>query len=114
MQRRVCISEKNLRALRAALVLASTFVSAVLAAQSQTVTTFEGIDASQYVLHEKPQHDVDPNGAVGTKQFMEWTNVVFQAYDKASGQPVWPAGPVRGTWPWKSNKILAAIIGAGK
>jgi len=118
-QRRICLSGKNpiparsLRPVGAALVLAGTLVSVVLAAQSvqaQTVTTFEGIDASQYVLHERPQHDVDPNGAVGTKQFMEWTNVVFQAYDKVSGQPVWSAGPVQGTLPWKSNKITGCDI----
>ena len=30
----------------------------------------------------RPEFDVDPNGAVGTKQYMEWVNVYFQAYDK--------------------------------
>lgn len=106
-------SGKGLRPLAALLLFASAFVSVVLAApslQAQTVTSFEGIAASQYGAHEKPQHDVDPNGAVGTKQFMEWTNEVFQAYDKSSGQPVWSAGPVQGNWPWKSNKILGCDI----
>jgi hypothetical protein len=55
--------------------------------KAQTVTTFEGIDASQLT---SPEFDVDPNGAVGTKQFMDWTNVAFQAYDKVSFAPVWP------------------------
>ena len=44
---------------------------------AQTVTTFEGIDASQ-VAH--PELDVDPNGAVGTKQYMEWTNAMSSAH----------------------------------
>lgn len=112
-QIRVSIWERRLRWASAALAFAILFVPAIFVVPSlkaQTVTTFEGIDASQYVAHEKPQHDVDPNGAVGTKQFMEWTNVVFQAYDKSSGQPVWSAGPVQGTWPWKTNKILGCDI----
>jgi Abnormal spindle-like microcephaly-assoc'd, ASPM-SPD-2-Hydin len=70
---------------------------------AQTVTTFEGIDASQLT---RPQLDVDPNGAIGTKQFMEWTNVYFQAYDKVTFAPVWSA-PQSGTSPWTKNGITA-------
>jgi hypothetical protein len=63
-------------------------------AQAQRVHSFEGMDASQT---GSSNHDVDPNGAVGTKQYMEWTNVAFQAYDKASpNAPVWSA-PQGGT-----------------
>ena len=47
--------------------------------QAQTVNTFEGIDASQLA---NPGFDIDPNGAVGTKQFMEWVNVAYQATTK--------------------------------
>src|SRR5579863_4908227 len=65
----------------------------VLGGHAQTVTTFEGIDASQ-LAH--PEFDVDPNGAIGTKQFMEWTNVYYQAWDKNSFAPIWPK-PVVGT-----------------
>lgn len=64
-----------------------------ITARAQTVTTFEGIDASQ-VPH--PETDIDPNGAVGTKQYMEWTNVNYQAFDKDTFAPVWStpqAGP---------------------
>ncbi len=78
---------------------------------AQTVTTFEGIDASQL---RHPEFDVDPNGAVGTKQFMEWTNVYFQAYDKVTFAPVWST-PQSGITPWTSNGITAcnSITGDG-
>ena len=66
---------------------------------SQTVTTFEGIDASQLA---SPKNDIDPNGAVGTLQYLEWTNVYFQAFDKVTFAPVWPA-PKAGTSPWTQN-----------
>ncbi len=72
--------------------LALYFFAAVVVAlgcsavHAQTVTSFEGIDASQ-VPH--PETDVDPNGAVGTKQYMEWTNVNYQAFDKVTFAPVW-------------------------
>jgi hypothetical protein len=70
---------------------------------AQTVTTFEGIDASQ-VAH--PEHNVDENGAVGTKQYMEWTNVNFQAWDKVTLAPVWST-PQSGLSPWQNNGITA-------
>ena len=66
--------------------------------QAQTVNTFEGIDASQLT---NPGFDIDPNGAVGTKQFMEWVNVAYQAYDKVTFAPVWSA-PQAGATPWKN------------
>jgi len=68
-------------------------------AQAQTVTSFEGIDDSQV---PNPQIDIDPNGAVGTKQYMEWINVYYQAYDKNTFAPVWPTAQV-GTTPWSAN-----------
>jgi len=67
--------------------------------QAQTVTTFEGIDVSQ-LAHQ--QIDFDPNGAVGTKQYMEWVNVAYQAYDKTTFAPVW-ATPQAGNLPWRIN-----------
>jgi hypothetical protein len=67
--------------------------------QAQTVTTFEGVDASQ-LAHQ--QIDFDPNGAVGTKQYMEWVNVAYQAYDKTTFAPVW-ATPQVGNLPWRTN-----------
>lgn len=76
---------------------------------AQTVSSFEGIDASQL---SHPEFDVDPNGAVGTKQFMEWTNVAFQAYDKVTFAPVWPT-PQLGISPWQNNGISACNSIAG-
>jgi hypothetical protein len=70
-----------------------------LGLQAQTVSTFEGIDASQVA---KPNYDIDPNGAVGTKQYMEWTNVYYQAWNKTTLAPVW-SKPVAGTTPWTTN-----------
>ena len=69
--------------------------------RAQTVTTFEGIDASQ-VAH--PDMDADANGAVGTKQYMEWTNVYYQAYDKTTFAPVWPT-PQLTTTPFVNNGL---------
>lgn len=68
---------------------------------AQVVTTFEGIDASQLA---SPDYDVDPNGAVGTKQFMEWTNAYFQAYDKTTFAPVWST-PQSASSPWTNNGV---------
>jgi hypothetical protein len=45
--------------------------------------------------------DVDPNGAVGTKQFMEYVNTEYQAYNKITFQPVWPSPQPIGT-PWSA------------
>jgi hypothetical protein len=70
--------------------------------RAQTVQSFEGIDASQ--LSPPRQHDVDPNGAIGTKQYLEWTNVAFQAYDKVTHAPVW-SSPQLGTQWFRNNNI---------
>ena len=75
------------------------FASAVLESHAQTITTFEGMDASQLA---KAEFDVDPNGAVGTKQFMEWANPYFQAWDKKTWTPVWST-PQLGTSPFTTN-----------
>src|SRR5580700_8654665 len=87
--------------LLAALILFSPWLT-----QAQTVTSFEGIDASE-LAH--PEHDIDPNGAIGTKQYMEWTNVAFQAYDKVTLEPVWSTPP-GGSSPWKHNGIHNCVI----
>lgn len=79
--------------------------------RAQTVTTFEGIDASQLT---NPGFDIDPNGAVGTKHFMEWVNVAYQAYDKVTFAPVWSV-PQLGSTPWKNAGLTncSVIIGDG-
>jgi len=43
--------------------------------------SFKGITASQLT---SPGYDIDPSGAVGTKQFMEYVNTYYQAYSKVS------------------------------
>jgi hypothetical protein len=53
---------------------------------AQTVASFDGITAAEVAA---PEYDVDPNGAVGTKQFMEYVNLYYQAYDKVTFAPVW-------------------------
>src|SRR5215469_8912656 len=83
-----------------------------LGVQAQTVTTFEGIDATQV---PKPNFDIDPNGAVGTKQFVEWTNVYYQAWSKTSPfTKVWTT-PKPGTTPFTTNGVTncANIAGDG-
>jgi len=81
------------------------------ASLAQTVTSFEGIDALQLA---NAQLDIDPNGAVGTKQYMEWVNVYYQAYDKVTFAPVWST-PQSGTTPWKNANLSAcgSIAGDG-
>ncbi len=60
------------------------------------VTSFDGLTQSDAALNE----DVDPNGAVGTKQYMEYVNTVYQAYDKVTGSAVWPsAQQIKTLWP---------------
>jgi hypothetical protein len=82
-----------LRRIQQTALLFSLFLSGSLG-ECQVVSSFEGIDASQV---SAPEFDVDPNGAVGTKQYLEWTNVNFQAFDKASpNAAVWPK-PQKGT-----------------
>jgi hypothetical protein len=86
------------------LLLAST-------ALAQSVTSFDGIDASQVA---KPEYDVDPNGAVGTKQFMEYVNLYYQAYDKVTFAPVWSAPqPVSAPFTKNGLNACASISGDG-
>jgi hypothetical protein len=60
------------------------------------VTSFVGLKQSDGAANE----DVDPNGAVGTKQFMEYVNTSFQAYDKVTGKAVWSSAQQLETlWP---------------
>ena len=84
---------------RYTLLSALLLVLGVFGAHAQTVTTFEGIDASQVTM---PEFDIDPNGAVGTKQFMEWVNPWYQAWDKSTFAAVWPK-PQAGTTPFTTN-----------
>jgi len=79
--------------------------------QAQTVTSFEGIDASQQ-QNNVVKRDVDPNGSVGTKQYMEWVNISLQAWDKTTFQPVWPNPILAGTL-WANNQNTPDCAGNG-
>ena len=82
-----------------------------LSSAGQTVTSFDGIAASQV---SKPEDDVDPNGAVGTKQFMQYVNLYYQAYDKVTFAPVWSV-PQPVSTPFTKTGLTAcgAISGDG-
>jgi hypothetical protein len=60
------------------------------------VTSFDGMIYSDSPLNA---NDVDPNGAVGTKQYMEYVNNFYQAYDKVTKLRVWPK-PQSIATPW--------------
>jgi centrosomal CEP192-like protein len=81
-------------------------------AHAQTVTTFEGIDASQVA---KPLTDFDPNGAVGTKQYMEWIDFYYQAWSKTSPYTAVWSKPQVGTTPFTANGLTqcSSIEGDG-
>jgi hypothetical protein len=82
-------------------ILTAILVFVFQLAPAQVITSFDGIDASQL---SNQQIDFDPNGAVGTKQYMEWVDVYYQAYDKITLAPVW-ADPQLGTQPWRTNNM---------
>lgn len=92
-------------------ILTLAFVFLTSWSMAQTVTSFEGIDASQLA---SPEYDVDPNGAVGTKQFMQYVNLSYQAFDKVTFVPVWST-PQPVSTPFTKNgvTICEAISGDG-
>ncbi len=50
---------------------------------------------------------MDPNGAVGTKQYVEYVNTAFQAYDIVTGQTVWRAHKqIETLWPYGSKAAM--------
>jgi hypothetical protein len=79
-----------------ALTLASWFLATL--AGAQTVTSFEGIDAST-PGSGATLRVVDPNGAVGTKQYLEWIDTAYQGYNKTTFAPVYSSLPA-GDTPW--------------
>jgi hypothetical protein len=85
-----------------ALIVLSLTLSS-LSLRAQTVTSFEGIDASQLA---NPEFDVDPNGAVGTKQFMQYVNLSYQAFDKVTFAPVWST-PQPVSTPFANNGLTS-------
>jgi hypothetical protein len=90
-------------------ILTLLFVFVTSWSVAQTVTSFDGIYAAQ-VGH--PEYDIDPNGAVGTKQYMEWINVYYQAYDKVTLAPVWST-PQTATTPFSAAGVTACTNFSG-
>jgi hypothetical protein len=84
------------------------FVSAFASSQVD-VRSFEGMNASKV---SSAGLDVDPNGAVGTKQYLEWVNAAFQGYDKKTFAPVY-ASPVSGDAPFIRNGLKLCSGNAG-
>ena len=73
-----------------------------------TAGSFAGMYAAQVPA---PGYDVDPSGAVGTKQFMEYVNTYYQAYSKtAPYTPVWST-PQSFTTPFASLPNCSVITG---
>jgi hypothetical protein len=89
-------------------VLTLLFALAPCAMRAQTVTSFEGIDASQV---SQPSYAVDATGAVGTKQYMQWVNSYYQAFDKTTFATVW-SSPENGDTPWQ-NAGMSNCYGSG-
>jgi hypothetical protein len=75
---------------------------------AQTVKSFEGIDAAQLL---NPRLTIDPNGAVGTKQYMEWVNGYYQAFDKTTSAKIWTAPQAITAFPWGGNAKNCTNVG---
>ena len=75
---------------------------------AQTVKSFEGIDAAQLL---SPRQTIDPNGAVGTKQYVEWVNGYYQAFDKTTSAALWTNPLAISNLGWGSNAPVCANIG---
>src|SRR6202161_2110996 len=74
------------------------------------VCTLEGIDASQI---QGVGANVDPNGAVGTSQYLEWADPVYQGYSKTFPYTaVWSA-PVDGSTPWRYHGLPNCVGSSG-
>jgi len=71
--------------------------------------SFDGIDASQVRV---AGFDVDPNGAVGTKQYLEWVNSAYQGFDKKSFAPIY-SSPRSGDTPFLSSGLPQCVGNEG-
>lgn len=69
------------------------------------ITSFSGMGPGS----ASPAQDVDPVGAAGTTQFLQYVNTYFQAYDKVTQQPLLPVGgpiapqPIGTAWSGGAN-----------
>src|SRR5271169_402993 len=78
-------------------LVALLFLSGLSIAQIAP-NSFEGIDASTAKSNARCCV-IDPNGAVGTKQYLEWVDTAYQGYDKTTFAPVYSA-PLAADTPW--------------
>jgi hypothetical protein len=85
----------------------STPVNATLTVNP--ITSFDGLDSTE-VAGGSTEDDIDPNGAVGTKQYMEYVNTSYQGYDKTTFAPVWGTPQPINT-PWSSTSPCS-VVGA--
>ena len=91
------------------IILGFSLVIAPLAGAQIKVTQFEGIGASNDPV---AGFTVDPNGAVGTKQYLEWVDQAYQGFDKVTGATVYKT-PQPATTPWKQNNMPDCETGGG-
>jgi hypothetical protein len=76
-------------------------VTATATVTVSPVNSFDGLAEGAGTASQ----DVDPNGAVGTKQFMEYVNTEYQAYAKSPPYAaVWSVPQPIGT-PWQNGNI---------
>src|SRR6516225_9345253 len=68
-------------------------------------TSFEGIDAVQW--NGTTEHSPNPNGAAGPKQYVQWTQGGFQAFDKQTGAPI--LCPVNNPGDSCSNNVASPV-----
>jgi len=77
------------------------FLFASLGSAQVSFKTFEGIDAATDPVVGLT---VDPNGAVGTRQYLEWVDQAYQGYDKNTFAAVYPSAQKSNT-PWVQNNM---------
>ena len=82
------------------------FCSCLLPAQ--TVHSFEGMDAGGL---PNPRSTIDPNGAIGTKQYMEWVNGYYQAYNKTTFAKVWSSAQAISNLKWGAGAPNCSGLG---
>jgi hypothetical protein len=82
-----------------------TTVSAVVTMTA--LNSFDGMPEPASAFGTKNANDVDPYGAVGTKQFIEYANIQYQAYDKTTFAPVGALELIGA--PWESPLNVAPI-----
>ena len=95
--------------MRTHLILIFVLLCASLAVAQVTVQSFDGLSAGS--LGATKSFNADANGAVGTKQYLEWVNSAYQGYNKTTFAKVFPS-PVMGDTPWR-NAGMPDCFGSG-